>query len=97
VYALTETGGYLTQFGFETVPEADLPERIAERLEEVWETEKPDAVPMRLRVADFEMPPRLRRRFKRAGDDQESVEPEETPEDFGIDPDTATYKYDTGR
>ena len=28
---------------------------------------------------------------------EEGTEPEESPEDFGIDPETATYKYDTGR
>jgi len=42
------------------------------------------------------MPDRFRQAFKDAeptGDD----EPEESAEDFGIDPDSATYKYDTGR
>ena len=27
----------------------------------------------------------------------EASDPEERPEDFGIDPESATYKYDTGR
>jgi hypothetical protein len=42
------------------------------------------------------MPDRLRERFKAAVEDQPDSEPEETAEDFGIDPDEATYKYDTG-
>jgi hypothetical protein len=43
------------------------------------------------------MPDRLRERFKRAAEPEGDSDPEETPEDFGIDPDDATYKYDTGR
>ena len=97
VYSLTPEGGYLAQFGFERVAEADLPGPIADRLAEV-RGDHPDAVPMALAADDFEMPDRLRERFKRAGDeDPEDAEPEESPEDFGIDPDEATYKYDTGR
>jgi N-acetylglutamate synthase-like GNAT family acetyltransferase len=98
VYSLTSAGGYLTQFGFHRAEEDALPPAIADRLAEVREDD-PDAVPMALDVADFEMPDRLRERFKRAGDDESETEPEpeETPEDFGIDPDEATYKYDTGR
>jgi hypothetical protein len=44
------------------------------------------------------MPESLREAFKRAAPhdaDEESVV--EDAEDFGIDPDSATYKYDTGR
>ncbi|MFB6103741.1 MAG: GNAT family N-acetyltransferase [Halobacteriaceae archaeon] len=95
-YAFTGEGGYLAQFGFERVPEAELAPVLAERLAEVREHEDPDAVPMVLAFEDFEFPRRLRDRFKRAGDDHEPSEPEESPEDFGIDPDEATYKYDTG-
>ncbi|MFB6219531.1 MAG: GNAT family N-acetyltransferase, partial [Halobacteriaceae archaeon] len=58
---------------------------------------KPDATPMALDVDGFGMPPRLRRRFKYINREPEEEEPEESPEDFGIDPDEATYKYDTGR
>ncbi|TKX82991.1 GNAT family N-acetyltransferase, partial [Halorubrum sp. SS5] len=53
-------------------------------------------VGLELAVDAFEMPSSLRKAFKDAeptGDD----EPEESAEDFGIDPDSATYKYDTGR
>jgi hypothetical protein len=57
-----------------------------------------EIVAMRLPVDRFEMPDRLREAFKVAvpvetGD----TEPEERPEDFGVDPENATYKYDTGR
>jgi len=95
-FAFTGEGGYLTQFGFEPVAEAELADVLADRLAEVRAHEDPDAVPMVLAFEDFEFPRRLRERFKRAGDDHEPSEPEESPEDFGIDPDEATYKYDTG-
>jgi hypothetical protein len=44
------------------------------------------------------MPERLRERFKAAAEVEppEETEPEESPEDFGIDSEEATYKYDTG-
>ena len=35
-------------------------------------------------------------RLVRTAADDEPEEPQEGPEDFGIDPDEATYKYDTG-
>ena len=46
----------------------------------------------------FRMPDRLRERFKTAAeaDSESEGDPEESAEDFGIDPDDATYKYDTG-
>ncbi|MFB6111987.1 MAG: GNAT family N-acetyltransferase [Halobacteriaceae archaeon] len=94
-YALTDEGGYLSQFGFERHPEEELPPVLVDRLGEVREQEAPDAVPMRLEFASFRVPQRFRKRFKEAADTPDS-EPEETPEDFGIDPDEATYKYDTG-
>ncbi|WP_299235157.1 GNAT family N-acetyltransferase [Natronomonas sp.] len=96
VYALTSTHEYLSQFGFEAVPEADLHDALAARLEDKRGTIDPEAVPMGIDTAAFEMPERLRERFKRAAEDDADPEPEETPEDFGIDPDEATYKYDTG-
>jgi hypothetical protein len=46
------------------------------------------------------MPPRLRERFKHASPATEAdadPTPTETAEDFGIDSENATYKYDTGR
>jgi N-acetylglutamate synthase-like GNAT family acetyltransferase len=97
VYALTSTHEYLSQFGFEAVPSEDLPARLQDRLETKRESLDPDAVPMAIDTDDFRMPDRLRERFKRAAEDVSESEPEERPEDFGIDPDEATYKYDTGR
>lgn len=97
VYALTSTHEYLTQFGFEGVSAEELPDPLRERLEAKRESLDPDAVPMVIDTDEFRMPDRLRERFKRAVEEAPPAEPEETPEDFGIDPDEATYKYDTGR
>ncbi|PSQ02903.1 GNAT family N-acetyltransferase [Halobacteriales archaeon QS_5_70_17] len=94
-YALTDEPNYLAQFGFEAIEERDLPDVLARRLAEKRDALAPDAIPMRLRVAEFRMPEQLRERFKVAAETHEP-EPEETPEDFGIDTDSATYKYDTG-
>jgi len=97
-YSLTGEHGYLAQFGFEAVETDALPEKLRERLERKRETIDPDAVGMAIAVSDFEMPRRLRERFKTAmAVDEGADEPVESPEDFGIDPESATYKYDTGR
>ncbi|MXR21081.1 GNAT family N-acetyltransferase [Halobacterium bonnevillei] len=93
-YALTDEADYLEQFGFERVPESDLPPPLPDRLDATREYQ-PEAEPTRLDFADFEIPARLRDRFAENEDD-ESEQPEEAAEDFGIDPDSATYKYDTG-
>jgi len=97
VYSLTSDPDYLAQFGFERIPVAQLPARLRERLETKQSAIEPDAVSMRLDPARFRMPDSLREAFKRAAADEGDPEPEESPEDFGIDPDEATYKYDTGR
>ncbi|MGB9963724.1 GNAT family N-acetyltransferase [Halobacterium sp. CBA1126] len=95
-YALTDEPDYLAQFGFERVPADALPEPLPDRLEATREYQ-PDAVPVRLAFADFEIPQRLRERFAAdEADDDGDDESEEAAEDFGIDPDSATYKYDTG-
>jgi N-acetylglutamate synthase-like GNAT family acetyltransferase len=97
VYAFTEEPGYCAQFGFDPVDASGLPEKLRARLEEIRKA-SPDAVAVRLPPTDFEMPPRLREAFKRAAPvESEDTEPEESAEDFGIDPESATYKYDTGR
>jgi N-acetylglutamate synthase-like GNAT family acetyltransferase len=96
VYSLTGEPEYLAQFGFERIELAQLPERLHDRLDEKQTATAPDAVPLRLDPERFRMPDRLRERFKGAAADEGSTEPEEGPEDFGIDPDEATYKYDTG-
>jgi N-acetylglutamate synthase-like GNAT family acetyltransferase len=97
VYALTDEPDYLAQFGFGGVDVGALPERLAERLDAKRDGVAPDAVPMALDVDDFEMPAELRERFKAAqAEEDDGGRDEDAPEDFGIDPDTATYKYDTG-
>ena len=97
VYVLTDQPDYLTQFGFDRVDADELPDQLAARLERKREQLDAAVVPLAADVGAFEMPRRLREAFKTAAPDEESTEPEETAEDFGIDPETATYKYDTGK
>ena len=97
VYALTSTHEYLTQFGFEALSSERLPEVLHERLEEKRAKLDPDAVSLRIATDQFRMPDSLRERFKYAAEDEPEPEPTESAEDFGIDPDRVTYKYDTGR
>jgi len=96
VYALTDHRRYLAQFGFRRINEEELPAPLSERLETLHEDGTPETVPLVLSIDRFRMPERLRERFKTAEPhpEDESDEPEEGPEDFGIDPDQATYKYD---
>ncbi len=95
VYVLTDQPEYLSQFGFERV-ETDLPEPLAGRLDRKRQQIDEAVEPLALDSADFEMPPRLREAFKTAAAENTTTEPTETAEDFGIDPASATYKYDTG-
>ncbi|MFC6973854.1 GNAT family N-acetyltransferase [Halomicroarcula sp. GCM10025709] len=97
VYSLTNAADYLAQFGFERIEPEQLPEKLRDRLVTKQENIQPDSVPLRLQVERFRMPDRFRTRFK-AASAEETVEsePDESAEDFGIDPDEATYKYDTG-
>ncbi len=99
VYALTSEASYLAQFGFEPVSKTALPEALQNRLADKREGVDPDAVAMEIAPGSFQMPARLREAFKQASPQQESpgAEEREAAEDFGIDPETATYKYDTGR
>jgi len=96
VYLFTDAADYATQFGFEAVESGDLPDPMAERLEAVRDEQ--DAVALTIDVDGFSVPDRFRERFKDAApqgdDDPDGGEPTEKPEDFGIDPDEATYKYD---
>jgi N-acetylglutamate synthase-like GNAT family acetyltransferase len=96
VYSLTSEREYLEQFGFEQMAVEQLPGALKRRLTEKQEQLDPDAVPLRIEPELFSMPGHLRDAFKGARAEQEDDEPEEGPEDFGIDPDDATYKYDTG-
>ena len=104
VFAVTESIDYLRQFGFDPAPTGDLPDAIKVRLDEIRE-EDPDAIALAVDTDGFVMPDRLREAFKHAGRVDEatqdepatSEEAETLTEEFGIDPDEATYKYDTGR
>lgn len=90
VHAVTSEPGYLTQFGFEIVDDTALAEPVRR-------DRAADEVPAALAVGSFEMPARLREAFKTARPaESATAEPEVTAEEFGIDPDEASYKYDTG-
>ncbi|SIR87920.1 GNAT family N-acetyltransferase [Natronorubrum thiooxidans] len=97
VYALTGEGSYLAQFGFRRIDDAQLPEPLQQRLADKRDGVDPDAVPLEIDVSRFRMSEELREAFKRAPEGREESSDEESAEDFGIDPETATYKYDTGR
>jgi N-acetylglutamate synthase-like GNAT family acetyltransferase len=99
VYVLTDQPEYLTQFGFDPVDDDSVPPSIADRRDEKRDTLGGEIVSLRLPTDEFEMPDRLREAFKRAdpADGEAEDDTTESAEDFGIDPDTATYKYDTGR
>ncbi|WP_096391030.1 GNAT family N-acetyltransferase [Halopenitus persicus] len=97
VYTLTDQPGYLERFGFEPVADEDLPDRLRERLSEKRSVVDESVVGLRIDVGAFDLPTGSREAFKNAAADGETDgDHEESPEDFGIDPDTATYKYDTG-
>jgi N-acetylglutamate synthase-like GNAT family acetyltransferase len=97
IFALTDQPQYLTQFGFEPTETDALPEKLEERLAVKREESVPEAVPLEIAIEEFSMPARLRERFKDAAAEREDEpEIEETSEDFGIDTENTTYKYDTG-
>lgn len=96
VYALTGESGYLERLGFRRIERSTLPTVLSERLDAKRDRSDPEAVPLRIEPTTFRMPDRLREAFKEASEHEEEEGEDETPEDFGIDPDTATYKYDTG-
>ncbi len=104
VYAFVSTPNYFEGFGFEGIEEAALPEGLRERLERKRDRTMPEAVPTVIETGDFRMPTRLRERFKEARPRDGGAESEtdddavsDLAEEFGIDPESATYKYDTGR
>jgi len=96
VYALSDRPEYLTQFGFDPIAESDLPGALEGRLAEKRDSIQPEAVALSLTVDQFEVPTDHREAFKAAEPEREEATPETEPEDFGINPDEATYKYDTG-
>ncbi|WP_435195641.1 GNAT family N-acetyltransferase [Natronomonas sp. EA1] len=94
VYALAPAHEYLAQFGFRPVQPEDLPEQLQKRLAEK-RTRHEEVIPMKLDPERFRMPDELRERFKDAAKPEGEPEPTESAEDFGIDPEDATYKYST--
>ncbi|RLM88106.1 GNAT family N-acetyltransferase [Halobellus sp. Atlit-38R] len=100
VYTFTRQPSYFTPFNFEPLESSDLPEPVASRLETVRAERGDEVIAMRVHADDFTVPEEYRERFKNASPADEpedgEVPVEETAEDFGIDPDEATYKYDTG-
>ena len=98
VYTFTRQPSYFTPFGFEPQETGELPEPVADRLTEVRDERGEEVIAMRVHADDFTVPESFRERFKQASpaDNPEGDSVEETPEDFGIDPSEATYKYDTG-
>ncbi|MDX1747625.1 MAG: GNAT family N-acetyltransferase, partial [Halobacteriales archaeon] len=99
LYAFVDRPQFLEALGFERIDESDLPDPLIARLREKRDSVEPDAVPLRLDIEQFVVPARFREAFKEASPEgePEKGEADETAEDFGIDPETATYKYDTGR
>ncbi|TQQ81493.1 GNAT family N-acetyltransferase [Halonotius roseus] len=95
VYMLTDEPGYPAQFGFEQRAIETLPEPLVDRQTEKQAAADGDVVALAIDVDDFEMPPERREAFKtaRPAGDEPTIE----SEDFGIDAEGATYKYDTGR
>ena len=92
VYLLTDEPDYPAQFGFERVD--DRPTSLAARRTRTEAVGDGDIVTLAIDPKAFEMPSRLRDAFKTASGAGE--EPTVDAEEFGIDADGATYKYDTG-
>ncbi len=97
VYVLTDQAAYLEQFGFREIEADTLPDPLARRLEYKRGQVSDEVVTLAVAHDDFSMPTRLREAFKTATGNERDPEPTAGAEDFGIDPDEATYKYDTGR
>ena len=93
-YLLTNEPAYPAQFGFAQCPAEDVPEPLPDRRDTKQTVADNEIVALTIDVDAFEMPPRLREAFKSAspaGDGSTA----DTDEDFGIDAETATYKYET--
>lgn len=98
IYSFAPSPEYLEQFGFTKVDESELPVKLRDRFNEKRNTATAELEPVKLNIEEFTMPSLLREAFKNVVESQSEDEgDEETPEDFGIDPESATYKYDTGR
>lgn len=94
VYLLTDEPGYPAQFGFNRV-DSDLPPPLADRRADKQTVLADEVIALTIDSDSFEMPARLREAFKTATGAHK--EPTVDSEEFGIDAEGATYKYDTGR
>ncbi len=95
VYAFSDIPDYFTQFGFRPASRSALPDVLMERYQTLL-AQSESTVPVTIAVDSFEMPSQLRERFKSAAPDADEAAAGTTasPEDFGIDPDKTTHKYD---
>jgi N-acetylglutamate synthase and related acetyltransferases len=98
MYVISDVPLYFGQFGFEATPEVDLPEPIRTRLKQKSSSDQSEFIASSISISEFQIPTRLRERFKIAEPESSSnnqAQIEETAEDFGIDPSETTYKYET--
>jgi N-acetylglutamate synthase-like GNAT family acetyltransferase len=95
LYLLTDSPDYPAQFGFERQPAAALPAPLAERYRDKQTALDDAVVALGIDVEAFEMPAERREAFKTASPAETA--PSVDTEEFGIDAESATYKYDTGR
>ena len=102
VFVFTDQTAYLEQFGFQQTTLDSVPGDLSDRLDaaEAYARDSDEVAVLRLPTDGFGMPRELRDRFKQASaagrDDAQTSDPDELAEEFGIDTDEATYKYDTG-
>lgn len=97
IYVIDEADENYTQFGFEPTDEETVPDPIADRIEIKANDIDGELAILELDIDSFVMPEYHREAFKEATEEGGEPDVEETAEDFGIDPESATYKYDTGR
>ncbi len=95
VYAFSDAPDYFTQFGFRPASRSALPEALMERYQTLVAPSE-NTVPVTVGVDAFEMPSQLRERFKSAAPDPDeaTARRDVSAEEFGLDPDETTHKYD---
>ncbi len=97
IYSFAPSPEYLEQFGFTKIDTTELPDKLRDRFDEKQNTTTTELDLVKLDIEEFTMPSVLREAFKNVVESKnDGEEDEESPEDFGIDPESATYKYDTG-
>lgn len=86
VYVVTTQPQYFTQFGFHAVEQSEIPASLP--------APEPDAIVLRITPDRFRMPDRLRTRFKQLRAEPAEPATQTTAEDFEINSEDATYKYE---